>query len=416
MNSNIETLTTADGTPLKKKLEQSLFKNKLRAFGLVSPLLIFLIFLFILPIFLLLFQGIYDSRFTNLMPETTKSLENWDGLSEPTEKMNVALVKDLISARKNKTIGKVATRVNRELSGARSLFTSSARKAAKLEAPYKEALVKLNKKWGNIETWQAMKVSSNLFTIGYIASSLDLKLNADGSLSLKDEDRRIHVKLFLRTLEISLIVTLATLLLGYPIAYLMASLPLRTSNLLLILVLLPFWTSLLVRTTAWIAMLQGEGVMNDLFVIFGFAEDDERFSLIYNKTGVLIAMTHILLPFMVLPIYSVMKTISPSYVRAAKSLGATNSKAFWRVYMPMTIPGIGAGGLLVFILAIGYYITPALVGGQDGQMISNFIDFHMRKSLNWNLAAAMGLVLLVIILFLFWVYDRVVGIDNMKLG
>ena len=416
MNSNIETLTTADGTPLKKKLEQSLFKNKLRAFGLVSPLLIFLIFLFILPIFLLLFQGVYDSRFTNLMPETTKSLENWDGLSEPTEKMNVALVIDLISARKNKTIGKVATRVNRELSGARSLFTSSARKAAKLEAPYKEALVKLNKKWGNIETWQAMKVSSNLFTIGYIASSLDLKLNADGSLSLKDEDRRIHVKLFLRTLEISLIVTLATLLLGYPIAYLMASLPLRTSNLLLILVLLPFWTSLLVRTTAWIAMLQGEGVMNDLFVIFGFAEDDERFSLIYNKTGVLIAMTHILLPFMVLPIYSVMKTISPSYVRAAKSLGATNSKAFWRVYMPMTIPGIGAGGLLVFILAIGYYITPALVGGQDGQMISNFIDFHMRKSLNWNLAAAMGLVLLVIILFLFWVYDKVVGIDNMKLG
>ena len=416
MNSNIETLTTADGTPLKKKLEQSLFKNKLRAFGLVSPLLIFLIFLFILPIFLLLFQGVYDSRFTNLMPETTKSLENWDGLSEPTEKMNAALVKDLISARKNKTIGKVATRVNRELSGARSLFTSSARKAAKLEAPYKEALVKLNKKWGNIETWQAMKVSSNLFTIGYIASSLDLKLNADGSLSLKDEDRRIHVKLFLRTLEISLIVTLATLLLGYPIAYLMASLPLRTSNLLLILVLLPFWTSLLVRTTAWIAMLQGEGVMNDLFVIFGFAEDDERFSLIYNKTGVLIAMTHILLPFMVLPIYSVMKTISPSYVRAAKSLGATNSKAFWRVYMPMTIPGIGAGGLLVFILAIGYYITPALVGGQDGQMISNFIDFHMRKSLNWNLAAAMGLILLMIILFLFWVYDRVVGIDNMKLG
>ena len=416
MNSNIETLTTADGTPLKKKLEQSLFKNKLRAFGLVSPLLIFLIFLFILPIFLLLFQGIYDSRFTNLMPETTKSLENWDGLSEPTEKMNAALVADLISARKNKTIGKVATRVNRELSGARSLFTSSARKAAKLEAPYKEALVKLNKKWGNIETWQAMKVSSNLFTIGYIASSLDLKLNADGSLSLKDEDRRIHVKLFLRTLEISLIVTLATLLLGYPIAYLMASLPLRTSNLLLILVLLPFWTSLLVRTTAWIAMLQGEGVMNDLFVIFGFAEDDERFSLIYNKTGVLIAMTHILLPFMVLPIYSVMKTISPSYVRAAKSLGATNSKAFWRVYMPMTIPGIGAGGLLVFILAIGYYITPALVGGQDGQMISNFIDFHMRKSLNWNLAAAMGLILLMIILFLFWVYDRVVGIDNMKLG
>ena len=416
MTITSETLKAADGTPLEKKLEQSLFRSRLRAFGLVSPLLVFLIFLFVLPIFMLLFQGVYDPRFTKLMPETSSILKTWDGVSEPTEQMYESLVSDLIVAKKNKTIGKVGTRVNRELSGTRSLFTSSARKAEKLEPPFKVSLVKFKKKWGNIETWQAMKVSSNLFTIGFIASSLDYKLNADGSLSLKDKERRIHIKLFLRTLEISLIVTIATLLLGYPIAYLMASLPLRTSNLLLILVLLPFWTSLLVRTTAWIAMLQGQGVMNDMFVIFGFAENDDRFSLIYNKTGVLIAMTHILLPFMILPIYSVMKTISPSYVRAAKSLGATNYTAFWRVYVPQTIPGVGAGALLVFILAIGYYITPALVGGQDGQMISNFIDFHMRKSLNWNLAAAMGIVLLVIILFLFWLYDRLVGIDKMKLG
>ena len=416
MTITSETLKAADGTPLEKKLEQSLFRSRLRAFGLVSPLLVFLIFLFVLPIFMLLFQGVYDPRFTKLMPETSSILKTWDGVSEPTEQMYESLVSDLIVAKKNKTIGKVGTRVNRELSGTRSLFTSTARKAEKLEPPFKVSLVKFKKKWGNIETWQAMKVSSNLFTIGFIASSLDYKLNADGSLSLKDKERRIHIKLFLRTLEISLIVTIATLLLGYPIAYLMASLPLRTSNLLLILVLLPFWTSLLVRTTAWIAMLQGQGVMNDMFVIFGFAENDDRFSLIYNKTGVLIAMTHILLPFMILPIYSVMKTISPSYVRAAKSLGATNYIAFWRVYVPQTIPGVGAGALLVFILAIGYYITPALVGGQDGQMISNFIDFHMRKSLNWNLAAAMGIVLLVIILFLFWLYDRLVGIDKMKLG
>ncbi len=416
MDTNSVTLTAADGTPLKKKLQQSLFQSRLRAFGLVSPLLIFIIILFVLPILLLLWQGIYDPRFTNLMPETSLALKDWDGKSEPTEEMYAALVSDLVDAKKNKTIGKVATRVNRELSGTRSLFTSAARKAHKLKPPYKKSLKKLKKKWSKIETWQAMKVSSNVYTVGYIAASLDYKLNADGSINLQDEKRRIHVKLYLRTLEISLIVTIAALLLGYPIAYLMASLPLRTSNLLLILVLLPFWTSLLVRTTAWIAMLQGQGVLNDLFVLFGFAQDEDRFSLIYNKTGVLIGMTHILLPFMVLPIYSVMKTISPSYVRAAKSLGATNWTAFWRVYVPQTIPGVGAGAILVFILAIGYYITPALIGGQDGQMISNFIDFHMRKSLNWNLAAGMSLVLLVIVLFLFWIYDRFVGIDNMKLG
>jgi putative spermidine/putrescine transport system permease protein len=132
--------------------------------------------------------------------------------------------------------------------------------------------------------------------------------------------------------------------------------------------------------------------------------------------GTLIAMTHIMLPFMILPLFSVMKTISPSYVRAAKSMGATNWTAFWKVYFPQSVPGIGAGVLLVFILAIGYYITPALVGGQEGQMISNIIDFHMRSSLNWNLAAALGLVLLIFVLFLFWLYDRIVGIDNMKLG
>ena len=154
----------------------------------------------------------------------------------------------------------------------------------------------------------------------------------------------------------------------------------------------------------------------NLFVVFGIATDEDRFTLIYNKAGTLISMTHILLPFMILPIYSVMKTIPPSYVRAAKSMGATNWTAFWRIYFPQTIPGIGAGAILVFILAISFYITPALIGGQDGTMISNFIDYHMRKSLNWSLAAAMGGVLLVIVLFLYWIYDRVVGIDNMKLG
>ncbi|MCY4459332.1 MAG: ABC transporter permease [Albidovulum sp.] len=411
-----EPILAADGTPLKKKLGQALFRSRLSAFGLVVPLLAFVVVSFIVPIIALLWQGVYDKRFAVLMPNTSAALSDWSGVSEPTEEMYSALVADLVVARKEKTIGRVATRVNRELSGMRSLFTSTARKAAELEAPYKDALIAVQKTWGELETWQAMKIASRVYTPGYLLASLDFKLNADGSIVRQDENRRIHVKLFLRTLEISMVVTIACLLLGYPIAYLLASLPLRTSNLLLVLVLLPFWTSLLVRTTAWIAMLQSQGIMNDLFVAFGVTSDDDRFSLIYNKTGSLIAMTHILLPFMILPLFSVMKAIPPSYVRAAKSMGASDWTAFWRVYFPQSVAGIGAGVLLVFILAIGYYITPALVGGQDGQMISNIIDFHMRKSLNWNLAAAIGLVLLVIVLLLFWVYDRVVGIDNIKLG
>ena len=406
----------ADGTPLKKRLGQALFRSRLRAFGLVTPLLLMIIMAFLLPVVIFLKQAIYNPTFEENMPNMSPVLTQWDAVSEPTEDMYTALVADLVQTRKDKTIGKVASRVNREFSGTRSLFTKSARKAAKLEPPFKEALVGLDKKWANIETWKAMKIASKSWTPAYLASAVDMKYNADGSFERKAEERRIHVKLFIRTMEISTIVTIMGLLLGYPIAYLLSTLPARTSNLLLILVLLPFWTSLLVRTTAWIAVLQGQGVLNDLFVVFGLATDEDRFSLIYNKTGTLIAMTHILLPFMILPLYSVMKTIPPTYVRAAKSMGASNWTAFWRVYFPQSIPGIGAGGILVFILAISFYITPALVGGEDGTMISNFIDFHMRKSLNWSLAAAMGAVLLVIVLFLYYLYDRIVGIDNMKLG
>ena len=172
--------------------------------------------------------------------------------------------------------------------------------------------------------------------------------------------------------------------------WLLANLSNRTSNLLLILVLLPFWTSLLVRTSAWKVMLQNQGVINDLLVWIGLITDDSRLEIINNQFGTIVAMTHILLPFMILPMYSVMKTIPPSYLRAAKSLGATNWTAFWRVYFPQSVPGIGAGSILVFILAIGYYITPEIVGGTDGIFISNRIAYHISSSLNWGLASALG--------------------------
>jgi len=409
-------ILAADGTPLKKKLAQSMFRTKLRAFGLVCPLLALIISAFVLPILFMLSAAVYDDSYSSLMPESTTAMQEWDGESPITEAMAAAMVSDLIRARENKDIGKVANRVNREYSGATSLFKSTSRSAKKFEPPYLEALLAKDKDWNDMELWQGIKIASNTYTLGYIANAIDMRAKATGGFEPQDELRQIHITLFIRTIEISFIVTVACLLLGYPVAYLMANLPLRTSNLLLILVLMPFWTSLLVRTTAWIAMLQGQGVMNDLFVAFGVANDEDRFSLIYNKTGTLIAMTHIMLPFMIMPLYSVMKTISPAYVRAAKSMGATNWTAFWKVYFPQSVPGIGAGSLLVFILAIGYYITPALVGGQDGQLISNMIAYHMQKSLNWSLAAALGGILLAGVLLLYWAYDRIIGIDNMKLG
>ncbi|MCY3839419.1 MAG: ABC transporter permease, partial [Gammaproteobacteria bacterium] len=182
------------------------------------------------------------------------------------------------------------------------------------------------------------------------------------------------------------------------------------------LVLVPFWTSLLVRTTAWIVLLQNQGVVNDILVLLGIVPDNERIAMIYNMTGTFVTMTHVLLPFMVLPLYSVMRSIPARHMDAAASLGATPMQAFRRVYWPQTLPGVGAGSLLVFILAIGYYITPALVGGQSGQLISNMIAYHMQTSLNWGLAAALAAILLLAVIGLYVLYDRVVGIDRMRLG
>ena len=268
--------------------------------------------------------------------------------------------------------------------------------------------------WVTVDTWQTIQTYSPAFTNGYFLNSVDRQKTPEGS-QWRPEDQQIYLTLFVRTLLMSLTITASCILFGYPVAWLLANLPMRQANLLMILVLLPFWTSLLVRTSAWKVLLQQQGVINEIVVWLGLVADDNRLALINNATGTIIAMTHILLPFMILPLYSVMKTIPPAYLRAAKSLGATNWTAFWRVYFPQSVPGIGAGSILVFILSIGYYITPEIVGGTKGVFISNRIAYHISSSLNWGLAAALGAILLAVVLLLYWAYDRIVGIDNVKL-
>ena len=279
----------------------------------------------------------------------------------------------------------------------------------------RDSFLDIDEDWGDPEVWGTIQAFSPAYTPGYFLTAVDQGLTPAG-VEAKPEDERIYLKLFWRTMVMSLTITGACILLGYPVAWLLANLPLRTANVLLILVLLPFWTSLLVRTSAWKVLLQQQGVINDILVWLNLVDDGNRLIMMNNATGTIIAMTHILLPFMILPLYSVMKTIPPSYLRAAKSLGATNWTAFWRVYFPQSVPGIGAGSILVFILAIGYYITPEIVGGTSGIFISNRIAFHISSSLNWGLAAALGTILLALVLMLYWLYDRIVGIDNVKLG
>ena len=412
-------ITTADGIPLKTALARALRREKLKSLGLVAPLFLFIGLTFLLPIGDMLWRGVEDPIVSTYLPRTVEKLNEWDAVSGelPDEGVYEALVADVKEGAKDKLITRVGKRLNYELPGMNSLFRKSQRRIPRIEeGPYKEAVIKVDKKWGNVETWQLIKTFSPTLTSGYFWAALDLQVTPAGEVTRQDEKQRIYVQLFWRTLYLSGFITLMTLVLGYPVAYLLATLPLRTSNLLLMLVLLPFWTSLLVRTTSWIALLQREGVINDILVGLNVIETESRLTMIHNATGTIVAMTHILLPFMILPLYSVMKTIPKSYMRAAVSLGAHPFEAFFKVYAPNTIPGIGAGGILVFIISIGYYITPALVGGTSGTFISNFIAYHVSVSLNWGLAAALGIILLGLVLVLYLLYDRIVGIDNMKLG
>ncbi len=410
-------MLAADGRPLKVSLARAMFRRKLIATLLVLPLFLFILLSFILPIGQMLFRSIDNPELQEGIPETLRLLEQWDRQDLPPEEVYATLAREMIKGQEDRTIGKVGARLNRELPGARSLFNKTIRQIRSLEAgPYKEVFLKVDKEWGNVELWKNIDRMGRTYTAAYFAAAVDMRMDGDSNFIAQPDYKQIYVKLFGRTLWMSVVVTVCCLALGYPVAYLLATLPMRTSNLLMIMVLLPFWTSLLVRTTSWIVILGKEGVLNELLVWVGILSDDNRLDLMFNQSGVVIAMTHILLPFMVLPLYSVMKGIPPSYMRAARSLGANPALAFWRVYVPQTIPGIGAGCILVFIVAIGYYITPALVGGQDGEMISNQIAYHMQKSLNWGLAGALGTILLAGVLALYWLYNKVVGIDNMKLG
>jgi putative spermidine/putrescine transport system permease protein len=420
-------LRTVDGIPLRAALARAQARSRRRAFLLVLPLLAFVLVTFVLPIGQMLKRSLYNADFvasrdvgTDITTPIMQNLGAWFDANpitvEPDEAAYAALAADLVQLKELKAAGVVGTRINYDISGTRSLFTSTVRGADKLKPPFREALIAADPKWGDPKLWQSMRAASSAWTGNFYLAALDRARDSSNAIVRVDEGRRIYVKLYLRTFALSGLITGICLLLAFPIAHLLATLPLARSNLLMILVILPFWTSLLVRTTSWMVLLQEQGVVNNSLVALGILSDDGRIPMMYNTTGTIVAMTHVLLPFMVLPLYSVMRTIPPSYVRAARSLGATSWTAFRRIYLPQTLPGIAAGGLLVFILAVGYYITPALVGGASGRLISNLIADHMTETLNWSLAAALAALLLLAVLILYWVYDRLIGIDNLKLG
>src|SRR5690625_85093 len=388
-----------------------------RALLLVAPLLLFILFNFVAPLGHMLYRSIHNDGIAQLIPETSAALSQWTDHRQLPMQAMPPLTRELQALAQNRQAGKVAAAVNRHYAGATSVINRTARGLRNAELPStpqkaQEFLTQAAPQWAEPELWIAIHKASQNFTDSHYLTALDLERDAQGQLQVR-QDRRIYLQLYTKTLGMAGLITLLCALLGYPLAYVLAHARPALRNLLLIFVLLPFWTSLLVRTAAWMALLQNSGVINRILLWSGLI--DAPLTLLYTRFSTILAMTYILLPFMILPLFSVMRGINPAFMQAALSMGARPIQAFSKIYFPLSLPGLSAGALLVFIISIGYYITPALLGGTDGQMIANLIAFHMQESNNWGLAAALGGLLLIAILALYWIYERLVGMTSVRL-
>jgi len=403
-------MMAASGTDLARQLHIAERRKKLRSMALTLPLLAFLVVFFLVPLASLLVRAVENPEVADALPRTGQALSGWDRQSPPPAAAYAAVLADLSAIQETSQVGVLARRLNSEASGARSLIMGTYRalppdSQGLSPESAREALLAQDARWEELPYWQAIAQNSSRWTPDYLLASVDMKRTAQGNIERVGEGEAAFSDILGRTFQISAVVTLVALLLGYPLAYWLCTLSERKANLMLILVLLPFWTSVLVRIAAWIVLLQNNGLVNRFFMAIGIT--DAPIPLLFNRVGVVVALVHILLPFMILPLYSVMKSVPPNYLRAAISLGSPPLAAFFRVYLPQTYPGVAAGGLLVFITCIGYYVTPALLGGPADQMLSYYVAQYTNVEVNWGMACALGSVLLTCTLVLYALYRRV---------
>lgn len=373
---------------------------------LIAPLAVFLLFVYAVPLYEILSRGVVDNELSTTWPRVSAALKGWNG-QVPDEPVFAALAEDMKQSQKDRKTAVAARRLNYAETGGRTLAMSTARHIAGSDTPptgWKAEFIRINPSWNDREIWQDLYQASGPVSSFFLLAAFDRRMNADGGINQVPKDNRIYVDILVRTFVIALTVTLICLIMAFPVAYLMANGPPKLARLAFLLVLLPLWTSVLVRTAAWFVLLQDEGLINQALQYVGLTSGP--IPLIFNRFGLIVAMVHVSLPYMVLPIYASMKAIRPEYLRAALSLGAKPLYAFVRVYMPLVIPGLAAGSILVFIMALGYYITPALIGGASDQMISYFIAYYTTDTVNWGFAGAISIVLLVATGALYVVYSR----------
>ena len=369
----------------------------------LAPAVIFLLVVFVFPIAAIFYHAVDTSDARVAFPRTRAALASWTGSTLPDDATYTALVDDLREAFPSRAIYPAARELNNRLPGFRSVVINAARHAQALpDGSGRDALLALDHAWSSIDHWRAISAAVAPFTAYRLLAALDLRPQWRGLPVAAPAEQRIYLQYLGRTLWICAAVTLYCLALGYPLAYLIATTSPSMARWLLTLTLLPFWTSILVRTAAWVVILQQQGVVNGSLQWAGLIE--QPLTLIYNRVGVYVVMTHVLLPFMVLPIYSVMKGIPANLLPAAASLGARPVAAFVQVYLPQSQPGVAAGCLMTFILALGYYVTPALVGGATDQMESGLIAHFALNEGNWGMAASLAVILLLVVLIAYALY------------
>jgi putative spermidine/putrescine transport system permease protein len=404
----------AGGTlDLATQLRRAERRRKQRAVALTLPLLAFLVVFFLVPLAPLLVRAVENPEVADALPRTGQALADWDRHSPPPAAAFAAVVRDLSNIDETAQAGVLARRLNSEVPGARSLVMGTYRFLRDDDSGTRELLpeqarsrlIEHDARWEELPYWQAIAQNSSRWTPDYLLAAVDLRRTPQGDIVKVPADEAAFSDILGRTFQMSAVVTFFCLLLAYPLAYWLSTLPERKANVMLILVLLPFWTSVLVRIAAWIVLLQNNGLVNRFLMWLGAT--DTPIPLLFNRVGVIIAMVHILLPFAILPLYSVMKSVPPNYLRAAISLGSAPFAAFVRVYLPQTYPGVAAGGLLVFITSIGYYVTPALLGGAGDQMLSYYVARYTNVEVNWGMACALGGVLLTTTLILYALYRKV---------
>ena len=388
--------------------------DKISTFLLLSLPVLFLILSLVIPVCNILINSVRDSTLSELMPEFSNDMIRWDGKGLPNESAIEIFIEELMASRADRTHGRIARRINAQIPGMRSMILETSSKLEKTVSTNSSVISDNLKLLGNIDSrwkerryWVAFKQAAPKWTTRHLLRLLDLKRDVDGRIVRVEERVRLFVRVFFRTLWICTCVTLICLCLAYPIAFRLAGLSPKNGNLVVLFLLLPLWTSMLVKSCGWLVSLQNEGVINDLGIILGFW--NEPFEMARHRRGTFVAMVHILLPFMAFPLYSVMRGIDPQHMKAALIMGASPLRAFFRVYLPQTIPGIGAGVLLVFILALGLYVPPALVGGPADQMLSYFV----AANANGGFAGAISLQLLCIVGIVIFLYERYIGIGRL---